>query len=810
MKIQLLDGIWELHEFGKETGIPASVPGTVYGAYLAEGKMEDPFWKDNENKATDMMKKDYVYSCRFDAEEEVRNSGRVELLFEGIDTIGEVLLNGEKLGDPCNMYREWRYEVKDLLKEKENYLEVILHSPINYIREEYAKCRCDGSEDAMRGFPHIRKAHYMFGWDWGPHLPDAGIWKSVKLAGEDHARIDSVYIRQYHENGRVGLKLEIEEIKYRDCGISYSAEVIAPDGTVQKWTDVSEILWVDQPNLWWPRGYGNQPLYVVKVRQMVNGAVEDQFEKRIGLRTMTMHVEKDQWGHCFAHQVNGIDCFAMGADYIPEDNLIGRTSREKTYQLLKQCADANFNTIRVWGGGYYPNDWFFDICDELGLMVWQDFMFACAVYELTEEFEENITAEIIENVKRIRNHACLGLWCGNNEMEMFVKEGNWVSRESQRADYIKMYEYIIPKLLKKYDPDTFYWPASPSSGGSFDDPNGADSGDVHYWNVWHGNEPFTEYRKYFFRYISEFGFQSFPSVKTIETFTDDPRDKNIFSYIMEKHQRNNSANGKIMNYLQQTYLYPGDFETLIYASQLLQADAIRYGVEHFRRNRGRCMGAIYWQVNDCWPVTSWASIDYCGRWKALHYSAKRFFAPVLLSCEEEGMLTQNTNVNSEDFVIQPSIRLNVSNESREDQETIVRWYLRKNTGEILKKGEEQLNVPALKSVWCEKMLFPEADIYTEYVSFELWIGGEKKSDGTVIFSVPKYFRFMNPELDVRLDGEEIVVKAGAYAKNVEILNDTEDLILSDNYFDLNGDEKRVRILSGEPNGLRVRSVYDIR
>lgn len=456
MKIQVLDGIWELREPGSETGLLASVPGTVYGAYLAEGKMEDPFWKDNENKAADMMKKDYVYSCRFEAGEEVLNSGRVELLFEGIDTIGEVFLNGHKLGNPCNMYREWRYEVKELLKKEDNCLEVILYSPVNYIKEEYAKCRCDGSEDAMRGFPHIRKAHYMFGWDWGPHLPDAGIWKSVKLAGEDHARIDGVYIRQYHENGQVGLKLEIEEIRYKDCEISYSAEVMAPDGTIQKWTDVSEVLWVDQPGLWWPRGYGEQRLYVVKVRQMVNGIEEDRFEKRIGLRTMTMHVEKDQWGHCFAHQVNGIDCFAMGADYIPEDNLIGRTSREKTYQLLKQCADANFNTIRVWGGGYYPNDWFYDICDELGLMVWQDFMFACAVYELTEEFEENITAEIIENIKRIRNHACLGLWCGNNEMEMFVKQGLWVSRESQRADYIKMYEYVIPKLVKKYDGNGFH------------------------------------------------------------------------------------------------------------------------------------------------------------------------------------------------------------------------------------------------------------------------------------------------------------------------------------------------------------------
>ncbi|MDR1617491.1 MAG: glycoside hydrolase family 2 protein, partial [Treponema sp.] len=310
---------------------------------------------------------------------------------------------------------------------------------------------------------------------------------------------------------------------------------------------------VNKPELWWPRGFGPQPLYRIRVTLFYRGRELDSRERRYGLRTMTIRRKKDRWGESFAHEVNGVPVFAMGADYIPEDSIFSRITPERTRRLLEQCAAANFNTIRVWGGGYYPDDFFYDICDELGFIVWQDCMFACAVYELTGEFEKNIRAELADNVKRLRHHASLGLWCGNNEMEMFVDMMQWVSSLKQKADYIKMYEYIFPQVIGEHDPQTFYWPASPSSGGSFDRPNDPDRGDVHYWEVWHGNKPFSDYRNYYFRYVSEFGFQSFPLLKTVESFTL-PEDRNIFSYVMERHQRNNAANGKIMNYLYQTFL----------------------------------------------------------------------------------------------------------------------------------------------------------------------------------------------------------------------------------------------------------------
>ena len=405
-------------------------------------------------------------------------------------------------------------------------------------------------------------------------------------------------------------------------------------------------------------------------------------------------------------------------------------------------------------------------------------------------------------------------------MEMFVDERCWVTKPSEVRDYLFMYERIIPEVLAKYDPQTFYWPASPSSGGSFDNPNDPDRGDVHYWKVWHGNRPFSEYRKHFFRYASEFGFQAFPFKKTLEQITDDPDDFNIFSYVMEKHQRNYGANGKIMNYLQQTYRYPTEFTTLLYASQLLQADAIRYGVEHFRRNRGRCMGAVYWQLNDCWPVVSWSSIDYGGRWKALHYYAKRFFAPVMISCQEEGWMTREANMNRQHFTFEKSIHLNVTNETLKDRQIRVCWQLRDRKARVLRRENQVITVPALTSVWLDKTEFPKVDVFQEYVSFQAIeadheMPGKKGrakvlSEGTVIFSYPKYFRYEDPHITWEKEGNIIRVSASAYAKSVEILNEEEDLVLSDNYFDLNGDTKEVEILSGNADTLRLRSVYDIR
>lgn len=815
-KIELNAG-WTLNCVHDGTKVPAVVPGSVYTDLLREGIMPDPFFKDNEDAALALMDYDYEYVCSFPCDDDILSERNVLLRFEGLDTIADVYLNGVRLFSANNMHRIWEADIKAALRS-ENELRVYFHSPVRFIEEAYKNAPTKGSEDAMPGFVHIRKAHCMFGWDWGAHLPDAGIFRPVYMIAYSKARLESVQVLQHHEGGKVTLnvmpKLSLSDDPDGD-GLTVETVITDPEGRSTSYNspvgDMPQNIVIDDPRLWWPNGYGKQDLYDIKVSVRDSASeICDSWSARIGLRTLTMSTQKDEWGSEFAATVNGVKIFSMGADYIPEDHLLGRVSRDTTERLLKKAVFANFNCIRVWGGGYYPDDRFYDLCDELGLLVWQDFMFACGMYDLTWEFEENIKAEFIDNITRIRHHASLALMCGNNEMEMFTKYRNWVSKESEVKDYLVMYEYIIPKIMKEYAPQVFYWPASPSSGGSFDEPNDENRGDVHYWDVWHGDKPFTEYRKFMFRYVSEFGFQSFPSEKTVDTFTDDENDKNIFSYVMERHQRNGSANGKIMNYMQQTYLYPQGFSNIIYASQLLQADAIRYGVEHFRRNRGRCMGAVIWQLNDCWPVASWSSVDYCGRLKALHYYARRFFAPVMVSCEEESELSVEVPLNQLPRDIKQSVKFCVANESMENVDVKLLWEIRNASGDVLENHEENVHVPALSSVWTGKYELSRLDRFNEYVSYKIERDGEIISAGTVIFTRPKYFRFRDPKLRCRICGNRITVSANTYAKSVEILNENEDLVLSDNYFDLNADEKTVEILEGNADCIRLRSVYDIR
>ena len=811
MKQLSLNGPWTLDIPGSAfMAVPAEVPGSVYHDLLTAGRIPDPFYRDNETEALKLMEYDFHYSRAFQVDGELLDCGAVLLRCEGLDTLAAVYINGAEAGRADNMHRVWEFDVKDLLREGENTIAVHFASPTKFIRESYAADPADGTADAMEGFPSLRKAHCMFGWDWGPRLPDAGIWRDISLIGVDTARIRDVLVKQFHEDGRAALEIDTHIARLTDAPAEVRVSVTAPDGTVLTGAGETCRIEVPDPRLWWPAGYGGQPLYRVEAELVSGGTRLDVWSRRIGLRTMTVSRVKSEHGESFSHCVNGVDVFAMGMDYIPEDNLLPRVTPERTRRLLEDARAANVNTIRVWGGGYYPDDYFYDICDELGLLVWQDFMFACAVYNLTEAFEETITAEFVDNIRRLRSHPSLALWCGNNEMEQFAGSGLWIKAMRQKSDYIKMFQYIIPKVLKAEDPQAFYWPSSPSSGGDFDEPGDPSRGDVHDWDVWHGLKPFTDYRNYLFSYVSEFGFQSFPCMETIASFTL-PEDRNIFSYIMEKHQRNATANGRIVTYLSQTYLYPATLDKLVYASQLLQAQAMQYGVEHWRRNRGRCMGAVIWQLNDCWPVASWAGIDYFGRWKALQYYAKRFFAPVLVSCHEEGLVDQeDISVNTEHIDPRKTARLNVSNETMEAFAGRIDWSLRRPDASVIEEGSFDVAVPALDALWLPEQDFTKYGPYDCYYAYRLTDrAGHTVGEGSVLFCAPKHFRFQDPGLTVRLEGDEAVVTASAYARSVEI-QCGPDVLLEDNYFDMNGGERRVKILRGEAKDASVRSVYDIR
>lgn len=810
-----LGGAWRMREADSETWHSAHVPGSVYADLMADGTMPDPFWRENELDAFERMKKDYVYQRTFTVTEAQLAHAHVELVCEGLDTLAHVSLNGREIAFADNMHITWVWDVKEQLHTGENTLEIRFDSPILYCAKKAEEAPGWESSDATPGFRHLRKAHCMFGWDWGPRLPDAGIWRPIFLRTWDAARLENALMLQAHHNGVVDVTIR-PEIAGESA---WSAEITAPDGEVMlipETTAAEQVVRVKNPQLWWPNGLGKQPLYRVTVRL----AAGDTRTWRIGLRTMTVSREKDEWGEEFCHVVNGVKVFAMGADYIPEDNILARVTPERTRRLLEDCKAANFNAIRVWGGGYYPDDAFYDICDELGLLVWQDLMYACAFYDLTPDFERSIRVETQQNVARLRHHASLALICGNNEMEMFMAGANsalinhrtWEfvpTYPHHITDYVKMFEYILPAIVKEAAPQTYWWPASPSSGGNFDAPNDENRGDNHYWDVWHGEKPFTEYRKFFFRYASEFGFQSFPCLKSVEQFTL-PDDRNIFSRVMERHQRNQAANGKILSYLSQTFRYPNSFDDLLYASQLMQAEAIRYGVEHWRRNRGRCMGAIIWQLNDIWPVASWASIDYYGRWKALHYAAKRFFAPVMISAEEEGELSQNPKINEyHPAPLEKSFRLNVCNETLRDVTGEVVWALRTPDGAIVRQGHQALTIPAMSAKWLDKVDCADASLTGHYVSFAFVVDDVAVSEGTCIFCAPKHFEFIDPQLTAETHGDTIIVTSHAYAKQVWLESEDADLLLDDNAFDMNPGTKVVRVVRGTAEKVRVRSVWDL-
>ncbi len=909
MKTTILNDPWTLTVLGENvynipgTPIGTEVPSTVYSTLLGQDLIPDPFYRDNELTALKLMENDFAYETTFTLQTADREADRIFLRFEGIDTLADLYLNGKHLGAADNMNRVWEFditaEVMEDAPDTVYQLKVVLHSPTRFIREENEKCPVGGSSDAMPGFPHIRKAACMFGWDWGPRLPDAGLFRPVSIQAVKTARIAQVYLTQQHEitekttHGNTVSCVQLAadaEVEWMPgiCAdkVKLLLLVTAPDGVTTlsaesapfdaltnsapsapltglssdlRSNHVRVELAITDPQLWWPNGYGEQPLYTVKALLLPdaeNAAPLDLWQKRIGLRTMTVNTDpmpdevwdshltdqkkdlddgtnvllhhgektlliadrkaKELPGRNFAFEVNGLQIFAMGADYIPEDNILTRQTRERTDLLLSSAQESHFNCIRIWGGGYFLDDFFYDVCDERGLLVWHDFMFACASYELTPAFEANVSAEIRQNIRRLRSHPCIGLWCGNNEMEAQYEENAWPKSKKQYFDYIRLYEYIIPRIVEEEDPMTFYWPSSPSSGGNYENSNAENVGDVHYWGVWHGGEPFTAYRKHHYRFLSEFGFQSFPALQTVRRFTE-KEDRNIYSRVMEMHQRNTAANGKISNYLSQTYLYPKNFDELLYCSQLLQADAIRYGVEHFRRFRGTCMGAVVWQLNDIWPVASWASVDYYGNWKALQYAEKRMFAPILLSCAEHGEIDQKPYVNTLPRPVDLSADLHVANETAEPVTGTVKWALRLPDSSVVQEGLFTVTAPAFGGAWLPHLDFTGQDPLKVHLEYALYIEDTLVSSGSTLFCAPKHYAFLDPQLQVNVENDVVTVTAANYAKSVSVETENGVLRLDDNFVDMEAGSRTFRILPSRDftddgtlvsGAYRVRSIYE--
>lgn len=787
MQTCTLNGTWQLSAGHRSLeSVDMQIPGTVLSGLLAAGKIKDPFYRTNEDATRALFWKDYVFTRTFDVDEELLAQQHIVLVCEGLDTLAEISINGTFLAKTDNMHRTWKFQAKKLLHPGKNEIQIVFRSVLRFIEDypyeahkkiNYIPC------GSMKGNQLLRKAHSMFGWDWGPQTIDAGIFRDIYLQGYSHARIEDIRIHQQHaKNVSVQTSITLSEsVPGQKLCVELSEDgADKPLQTKLCKTNADGVAAVDfvieNPKLWWPNDYGDQPLYIVRTTLLdEDGTSLESITRRIGLRTLTISQEKDEWGNEFAFCVNGVKIFTRGGNYIPDDCLYTRITEKKLDYILESCRRAHFNCVRVWGGGYYPSDAFYDLCDEKGLIVWQDLMYACNVYDVTDAFAENCRQETYDNVRRLRHHASLGLWCGNNEIESAWDHWGDFQKETPylRADYIRLFEEVLPKAVQEADGETFYWHSSPSSGGCFDNPDDANRGDTHYWDVWHGQKPFTDYRKYFFRFCSEFGFQSFPCAKTVNSFTLED-DRNIFSRVMESHQKNNAANGKMLYYLSENLRYPKDLTHLLYASQVLQGMAIKYGVDHWRRNRGRCMGTLYWQINDDWPAPSWSSIDYFGRWKALHYMAQKFYAPHAVS------------MTLEDH----RCHVYFSNESFETTEYSLTLSIRDLSGNVLETYETKGNSPAFSAIetavvdicsWEDQKddVFLEAVIHTK----------DQKVLKDVETLVPyKYLNLKNPvistEAEETNDAFILHISSDCFAPFVALDFDDADVIFSDNFFHL--------------------------
>ena len=800
MKRTDLNGIWKMS--GNGYSVEGKVPGSVYSfLYVDNNILPDPFFRDNEDIYLSLSEHEFVFERDF---EYVPSRSKTYLVFEGLDTLCSVYLNGSFVADTDNMHVKYRFDVSDILKNGENHVRVVCHPIAPYMREKNAGAKLFGATDCMAGYPYLRKAHSMMGWDWGPRLPDAGIWRSVYLLEKNSGEILDVDILQRHESGRVFLTPRVEcdrgEIKI---------EITSPTGDRSALTANAENE-IEAPMLWWPNGMGEQNLYNIRILLLDGEEIVDEKTLNFGLREMKLIRRSDEFGESFYHEINGRDVFAMGADYIPEDNIFSRITKERTRRLLTHCKESNFNAIRVWGGGYYPDDFFFELCDELGIIVFFDLMFACSVYDPDERMLESISLEVEQNLRRIRHHACIGLVCGNNEIEWHFHDYVAISGREDRAHlenvYLELFETRFPAIVKRVAPYIAYIPSSPTSSGRFADPNGEQMGDCHDWD-----SNYLLFRNKFYRYVSEFGFQSLPDMKTVESFTL-PEDRNLCSRIMEKHQRSFGGNELIMTQILGAFPYPCSLNDLVYLSQLMQAESVRYRVEHMRRNRGRCMGALYWQLNDIWPVTSWASIDYYGRLKALQYAAKRFFAPVLISCEEIGEKQNRryVNIESGQYNSEKSARICITNDSMTDISGRVLWQVRDNECHILREGSESVFAPRGKATWIDKLDLSDIDPKGDHLYYCLVADGILVGEGSVIFCSPKHFDLKDPHLALEICGDEIIIRSSAFAMAVQIYSDERELLLDDNFFDMEAGEKHVRLISGSPENIKIRSLYSVK
>lgn len=818
---------WEFKQAGTNEWMSATVPGTVHTDLMANGKIEDPFFRLNELDQQWIDKVDWEYRTTFIADEELLKKGRIELCFDGLDTYAQVKLNGTEVLSADNMFRTWKVDVKEALKPGENELHVLLKSPIKeglklhdandfvYPGAENDQAERGQVEGKKRVSIYTRKAGYHYGWDWGPRLVTSGIWRPVTLHAWDLARIEDLQIVQnkveedlatFTAVFEIDAQAENEvELSVQHEGMDLGLKNVTLKPGLNKYkVDFS----IENPKLWWTIGLGDPHLYNLSGNLTVKGS-EIRKETRIGIRTVEVIREKDEEGTSFYVKLNGHPVFMKGANTIPNDAFLTRITDDNYRKMVETAKISNCNMLRVWGGGIYEDDIFYDLCDENGILVFQDFMFSCAMYPGDQEFLDNVRQEAIDNVKRLRNHPSIAFWCGNNEIltawnrwgwqEQAEAEGEDVPEKVWQA-YVDIFHKVLPEVVNQYDPQRFYWGSSPSSGLGIEDdgPNG----DKHYWGVWWGKEPFKSYATEIARFMSEYGFQSFPDIHTVRKYAI-PEDYDIYSEVMKSHQRSSIGNGTIEYYMDQEYDKPKDFESFLYVNHVLQAEGIKFGLEGHRRAMPYCMGSLYWQLNDCWPVASWSSTDYYQRWKALQYYVKKGFSQVLVSPYEEGI----------------KLKVGIVNDRLEDLTAELQLTLMDFDGNVVWQEASIVEVPANSSndyFDVNKNEFRHKyrrQLKNLVLLTEIKQNGNVLSKNSYFFSPFKDLNIPTPKVEYAFekvaDGYTVQLKTDKLAKNVYLQIGDEEGFFSDNYFNMMPGESASIHLKSEISEEKLKEVFSL-
>lgn len=792
---------WTFNKQNESKKHKATVPGTVHTDLFANQLIPDPFYGANEKQLQWIEDEDWEYETFFSVTNTELSHENIELELNGLDTYANVFLNGIAILEADNMFRKWSLSVKNQLKKGKNHLKIVFHSAVQKGKEAASKLPYTLPEKE-RVF--VRKAQYQFGWDWGPRFVTAGIWKNVQLKFWNSASIGNIKYSQVELNDQKAIlefttEIRVSEVKTIQLKINEKSETFHLKIGTNKIKMGYEI---SNPKLWWCNGLGTPNLYSISVQLYQTNKLLDDKKLSIGLRTIELVQEKDTFGKSFYFKLNGKPVFIKGANYVPNDSFLPNASKISPLDLVLNAKAAHMNMLRVWGGGVYADDAFYEACDANGILVWQDFMFACAMYPGDAKFVANVKQEVIDNVNRLQNHPSLALWCGNNENDEgwhnwgWQKQFNYSKSDSTQVwtDYKKVFHEIIPHTLDSLlsKDKNNYWPSSPSIGWGRKE--SLLQGDSHYWGVWWGKEPFEMYQKKVGRFMSEYGFQSMPAIETLEKVLA-KEDFNFSSESFKNHQKHPTGFETITEYMARDFPVPSSIENYGYVSQLLQAYGMKTAIEAHRLAKPYCMGSLYWQFNDCWPVTSWSTLDYYGNWKASHYQVKESFAPIVLLFSESDKV----------------ISIIGSNDMLEAQAGTLTAQLLDFSGNVIWKADKVCEINQESNTTCMQIAYdqlPNFDQQKTVLQVE-FTGKRTQTVAYHYFVKPKELQLEKPTITIKIVGETLLeVTTNTLAKNVCL--QSEGHFFKENYFDLVPGIPKIIKTDTPTNAIKVMSLFDVK